>query len=169
MRGNKLKIGEASFKKYLKDKLVDENGNKVSVRKIIENEQFQIYTGMVREDGSPISVGTFSYYTKKYKLNERVLWEYHTNITKRIKNTPYLEWSNKRNKGKCKVDNNFSRDKIEAKFINYFKEILPKNYREYKFSALKKYVINVYDLEYGKGEGIKEIEDFEEAYKNEVI
>lgn len=176
MRGNKLKITQSEFKKYLIDKLVDEEGNKVSVRKLIENPEFMDYTGLYQEDlagnRKPCSIGTMTgYINNKFKLSELALYEYHTEKTKRIKNIPFLEWSNCRNRGKVKKDNNFSNDRLHSSFIKFFKPsgALPQNYALRDISTLKEIVKFVYDKHFGKGEGQIEIDKFYYLYDNGLL
>lgn len=177
MKKRKLKLSDTQFKKYLLDKLVDEEGNKVSVRKLIETNEFMETTGLFQIDNfgnrKPCSVGTMSdYINTKYKLDELTLFEHHKLITKRIKEeVVFNEWSNCRNRGKNRKNNLFSDDVLKNTFIKYFKNAnaLPKNYQLYTFEGLKSFVISLYDSYFGDGEGKKEVDNFYDYYNQGLI
>lgn len=103
-RKNKLKLTNSQFKEYLLDKYVDENGEKVSVREVWDNLEFKKHSGMYQINKYTkvkdiVSTGTISYWNKKLNLTEKEIYDFHFNITKRIKETDYSIWSKQKNKG----------------------------------------------------------------------
>lgn len=168
-KSHRRKINDLKFKRYLLDNLIDEEGNKVSVRKLIESKKFMDYTGLYQEDEKgnrkPCSMGTIQYYLSKdkYDLNENFLFNYHREKGNIKKDVSYSEWSNLKNRGKKAVKNKFSDEVIFNSFISYFSDILPKEAYNYTLEFLKEHVIKSYDNAFGVGEGNIEIENFYDA------
>ena len=117
-RKSLLKISEKDFVEYLLDKLVDENGKKVSIRKLWASNEFIEYTGFenANKRGAPCSWGTARYYCsvkkytiptisqnnndKKYTLSETTLYKYHKYVTGRIPSSDsFQKFSREKNKG----------------------------------------------------------------------
>lgn len=121
-RGRKsiLKISESEFVKCLLDKLVDDDGNKVSCRLVWSDPEFIKYTGMRHQSSDDteiraVSVGTLRYwqnvkkynipvlsekYGKKFTLCEFTLFKYHKEVTGRIEaEISFSDFSREKNRG----------------------------------------------------------------------
>jgi hypothetical protein len=92
-----FKVTENQFRDIWLDYLVDENGKKVSWRKLIKDKKFQDETGYFRVTANgqrkPVSIGSASYWLAEFKLYDEELFNYHQEITKRIPlNKTYETW-----------------------------------------------------------------------------
>lgn len=120
MRGRKsmCKLSETELVAYLLDKLVNDDGSKVPVRKLWSSNEFIEYTGFenANKRGAPCSWGTARYYCsvkeytipvisqenndKKYTLCEETLYKYHKYVTGRIPAyRSFKDFSREKNKG----------------------------------------------------------------------
>lgn len=136
----KLKISNEEFKEYLLDKYVDSNGDKVSVRAVWNDQDFMSYTGMFKINEytggqERVSEGTISYYNKKLGLQEKDIFDYHKNISKRIPATlSFEEWSRKNNKGYTREEI-LNQETIKRRMIKYFG--LTETYVHFSFSKVR--------------------------------
>jgi len=168
-KSHRRKINDYEFKQFLIDNLIDKEGNKVSVRSLIESKKFMNYVGLYQEDErgnkKPCSMGTIQYYLsdKKYNITESFLFEYHRDRGNIPRDVTFDEWSNLKNRGKKSTKNKLSDEVIFNSFISYFSETLPKKAYNYTLEFLKEHVKRVYDEAFGKGEGEIEIQNFYDA------
>ena len=111
-RGRKSRFirPQEEVKQWFLDHCVDENGNKVSFRKLWWSDEFIEYSGMTGErDGKKSSNGTMSYWLKKWGLSEEYILNYHKNITFKVKyDVQLVDWSKKKNKNTNQTDSRFS-------------------------------------------------------------
>lgn len=161
MRNKKLKLSDEAFKEYLLNLYVDENGEKVSCRKIWSSDDFFEYTGMFKVNKytgkkERCSEGTISHYNKKLNLNEKDLFEYHQQITKRIPLTVnFDEWSRKNNKGHTKEEI-LNQETIKRRMIKHFN--LSETYNHFSPNKVRNLVERIF--------GKNEVENF---YKGVVV
>lgn len=108
MRGRKSliykqgKIDESEFRYYALDLLVDENGNKRSIRNLFDDPEFQDVTGFWRinkktGERESISPGSIAHQIKKFNLYEEEIFEYHKYVTRRIPYNMDIEQFRSRN------------------------------------------------------------------------
>ena len=69
------KLSNEKLKDYILNKLIDENGNRMSIRDLVVDEDFIKTTGF--KPSKNMTMGTISYHLKRIGLTERVLYEYH--------------------------------------------------------------------------------------------
>ena len=123
-RKSLLKISEKDFVEYLLDKLVDEKGNKVSVREVWSDPEFMEYTGFrhIKDRDKPVSTGTMRYwqnvkmfnipiltekYGRKYTMCETTLYKYHKELTGKIQpQVNFSTFSREKNSGYHRVVRN---------------------------------------------------------------
>ena len=112
-------------KDYLIDKLVDKDGNKVSIRTIFRDKYFMEQSGFykVLRNGKrkPVSEGTISYWIEEFGITEIELYRHHKTKTKRIKCT-FDEFTMRYNK------NSNGRKVSRVEYDKYAKENLIKVY-----------------------------------------
>lgn len=121
---NKLKLSEHEFKKYLIERYVDDNGDKVSDRAVWGQKDFWEHTGMFKVnkftgERTTCSCGTISYYKTKLELKEEDVFRYHQLITGKIdRNLEYEDWSRKYNKG-YKRQSTLTQETIKRRLIKF--------------------------------------------------
>jgi hypothetical protein len=105
-----VKISESKFKDYIINRLVDENGKRISIRELIIDKDFIKYTGL--KPSKCATVGTISYHLKKLKITERSLYDYHIKSGRIPVNLPFEKFQLNKTEKQCalkklaKVDTN---------------------------------------------------------------
>lgn len=158
----KLKISETDFKAYLISNYVDEDGMKISDRKLWSSKDFFDYTGMYSvnkytKKKAMVSTGTISYWKKKLNIKEKDIYEFHTKITRKI-NVSYEDWSRMYNKGYKKESSVLSGESIKLSLIKYMG--LSQKYKYKTLEEIQAIVLNTWKLL-----GLNETEEMERFYK----
>jgi len=114
---------EDELKQYLIDSLIDDYGEKVSLRDLICSEKFMEDTGFYRLSSTgeyePISTGTITYHTHdKYGLTDEFLFNHYKEIGRIPEDRTFESWSKKFTKEKYKSHTIKERFKYDV--INYF-------------------------------------------------
>lgn len=161
---------EIEIRQYFLDHLVDADGNKVSLRTIWWSEDFINFSGMTGErKGKRSSEGTMSYWVyKKWGLNDEYVYNYHKNVTYRIKSEmTFEEWIASCNYGKNKEK--FSIDmyneNLVKKIINILLERLELKYRLNEHSPIKPYWVMLQEDKKYRYKKLLLIKDFKTVYE----
>lgn len=147
-RKSRLKISKIELKELLLEMYIDENGKKVSDRKVFSNPEFMEITGLhkinrVSGEKEPISTGSISDWKRRLELNEIEVFKYHKNKTGRIlPEVNFDEWSKYKNKGGQHQKGNttiFDSETIKRKMALYFG--LSKSMLFYDLKVLEEVII----------------------------
>lgn len=148
-RPTKCKLPKEVFREYLLNKLVDESGDKVSLRKIFSDVNFMEYTGYFNkklDDGTykPISPGSISYIIRTHDLYELEVFYHHKFITKKISShVTFSRFSREKNRGYKK-----GRYKNSMSKYNNVSDI-PKERLAWALNSLSKRIPNCPELDVG--------------------
>jgi len=82
----RFKVNPSEARIWFLNHIIDEDGNRLSLRALWNSDEFKEYSGMVSDiEGKEISNGTMSYWLyKKWNLTEDVILQYHQFITHRL-------------------------------------------------------------------------------------
>ena len=69
------KISDEKFKDYVLNRLIDKNGNRMSIRELLVDEEFVQVTGY--KPSPNLTTGTLTAKMKKLGITERALYDYH--------------------------------------------------------------------------------------------
>jgi len=168
-----LKISVDKFKEFYMKKSIDENGNKVSMAKIAEDEEFMEYTGLFKTIKGesirlPVSDGTITYWMRMaedfepYKgvaLSESLIFKYGKDHGLIPEDVEFKDWSLIKNLNGSDIDKPLlHKDKLDTEIIKYFGFDLPSDFYKKKFQI--KAITNMFGeeaVEEAKKEIIKKL------------
>ena len=139
-------VSKQLMKKYILDFSIDENGNKVPIRELFNNKEFQDKTGYYRYRNNmreSMALGTCTSLMESLGITEQSTYDYHFkkgNITK-----PFDEWSNLKHRNNKKNKFSISQQVKDFKYtvIKEFylepSECIMLSLSEIKLKALFKY------------------------------
>ena len=139
-------VSKQLMKKYILDFSIDEDGNKVPIRELFNNKEFQDKTGYYRYRNNmreSMALGTCTSLMESLGITEQSTYDYHFkkgNITK-----PFDEWSNlkhrniKRTKKSLAQQVNDFKYTVIKEFYLDAEECITLNLGDIKIKALNKY------------------------------